>query len=460
LDTDGEKASAPAAASRSLIRVTFQNKGLEALVQVTPPNPNPPERIIKALELRGVRDGLDLAAIEALSKKPPEDPVCVARGKAPVAGDNARLEFAFVTDTESTGPALTEDGKVDFRDVNLIQSVVPGQLLVRKKPATEGKAGVSVTGEPIPPTPGKDTHILAGKGVEISPDKTEAYAAIHGIPALVKGRVTVQPVFQVEEVDFSVGNINFQGSVVITGNVNPGFSVKATEDIEVQGNVEQATIEAGGSIRIRGGARSNSQLKAQKDIQARFCDSSSVLESNRDITIQGDAANCTLTCKGKLVIGNRLIGGQARAGELVQASVMGSTAGAATRVEIRQRSDQDEIELLRSQVEIFESAIQDINNRIQLLMSRPSALNAGEIQKLTPQKVQKNIQLQALKAQLEELLTADPNSKVEGKVFVKAEVFPGVTVAFSVPGVERLFKVTSKLHHKTFRIVGGEIVPS
>ena len=407
-----------------------------------------------------MRDGLDMAAIESLAKKPPEDPVLVARGRAPVPGDNARLEYAFVTDTEATGPAMGDDGKVDFRDVNLIQSVVPGQLLVRKKPPTEGRPGVSVTGEPIPATPGKDTHILAAKGVEISPNKLEAYAAIHGIPALVKGRVAVQPVFQVEEVDFSVGNINFQGSVVITGNVNPGFTVKATEDIEVQGNVEQATLEAGGSIRVRGGVRSSAQLKAHKDIQTRFCDSNSTLEAVRDITVQGDAANCSITCKGKLVIGNRLIGGHSRAGSVIQAAVMGSMAGTSTRVEIRQRSDQDEIELLRSQVEIFESAIQDINNRMQLLMSRPSALNAAEIQKLTPQKVQKNIQVQALKAQLEELLTADPDKKEEGRVLVKAEVFPGVTIAFSIPGVERLFKVSTKLHHKTFRIVGGEIISS
>ena len=49
------------------------------------------------------------------------------------------------------------------------------------------------------------------------------------------------------------GNIQFDGSVVIQGDVAKGMSVKATGDIEVAGIVEMASLEAGGNITVKSG---------------------------------------------------------------------------------------------------------------------------------------------------------------------------------------------------------------
>ncbi|MCD8491911.1 MAG: FapA family protein [Geovibrio sp.] len=55
--------------------------------------------------------------------------------------------------------------------------------------------------------------------------------------------------------DYSTGNIVFNGVVHIRGDVLSGFSVKAEKDIMVEGIVQDATMVAGGSIVIKTGIK-------------------------------------------------------------------------------------------------------------------------------------------------------------------------------------------------------------
>lgn len=443
--------------SHTTIRVTLAQRGLEAWARVVPPRPVDPEEIRLALAHHGVKEGIDEEVLRTLAEFPPDEEVLIARGQPPINGEPARIDYYFLADIQGAKPLVDDEGRADFREVSVIQNVTPGQLLARKTPATAGFPGRAVNGEPIAPVPGKDVHLMAGKNVELSANKLEAVAAVMGIPKLARNRVTVLPVFQVNDVDFSVGNINFQGSVLIRGNVNPGFSVKATEDVSVEGNVENAVIESGGSVRIRGGARSGAKVHALKDIVVRFCDSNSTLTAENELWVKGDAIHCTLTSRHRIKVDQHLIGGVARAAELVEVMLAGSQAESPTRIELIQDGSKDEIEQLKDDISSLEGDLEGIATLINQLMSKQRAEEGSiSLQKLMPVKVNMNIKLAQLKTQLKEL-TERQDALEAPRCLIKGEGFPGVVVHFSTLDGTRSTRLTSKQYAKTYTFVDGDI---
>lgn len=443
--------------TQTTIKITLAQRGLEAWARIVPPRPIDPLEIRQALRHHGVTQGIDEDVLLTLAEFPPDEEVLIARGQAPVNGDPARIDYLFLADATGVTPLLDDEGRANYREVSVIQNVTAGQLLARKSPPTGGFPGMAVTGESILPVPGKDTHLLAGKNVELSADKLEAFALQMGIPKLLKNRVTVVPVFQVNNVDFSVGNINFQGSVHIRGSVNPGFTVKATEDVMVDGNVESAVIEAGGTIRVGGGVRSGAQLTALNDIVVRFCDSNSTLSAGNELLVKGDAVQCTLNSGHKIQVDQHLVGGTARATELVQVMIAGSQAGAMTRIELVQDGSKEEIEKLKDDISSLEGDVEGIATLIQQLMSKQRVEEGNvSLQKLMPVKVNMNIRLAKLKTQLKEL-TENQDTLDSPQLQIKGEAFPGVVLHVSTIQGARTLRLTSKQYSRTYTFVDGEI---
>ena len=72
---------------------------------------------------------------------------------------------------------------------------------------------------------------------------------------MVGRKISVLNVYHVPgNVGYATGNIDFAGSVVIRGDIENGFVVKAEGDVTVGGNVEGGSIYADGNITIRGGS--------------------------------------------------------------------------------------------------------------------------------------------------------------------------------------------------------------
>ena len=85
---------------------------------------------------------------------------------------------------------------------------------------------------------------------------------------------------------FGTGNINFDGSLRIRGNVENGTEVHVTEDLEIDGNVGAATIICGGNILLKKGMNSagHGYIKAEKGIVSRFFEAVKV-EASEDIQV-------------------------------------------------------------------------------------------------------------------------------------------------------------------------------
>ena len=59
----------------------------------------------------------------------------------------------------------------------------------------------------------------------LTEDKKILTAAASGHVTVTEGRVSVSDVLQLENVDVATGNIDFDGSILVLGNVNENFSV-------------------------------------------------------------------------------------------------------------------------------------------------------------------------------------------------------------------------------------------
>jgi len=295
-----------------------------------------PEEIEEVLASRGVQVGIDRSAIEgALSERQYNTRVLCAVATEPVPGVDAEVYVNFRTRFE-TEPKEIDHDKVDFRELGCFATVSKDGVVARKRLATPGEPGITVTGRPIPAKPGRDILVGAGRNTHLSYDGMHVIADIDGHPVLKGKTFSVESVWEVPgDVDFSSGNIHFAGSVHITGNVISGFAVTATENVEIDGFVEGSTIEAGGNVVIKGGVqgRGTANIKAGGSVAMLFVEHARV-EAGKDIVV-GEVLHANLSAREKVLVNlgkGQACGGTLRAGSLLAVRVLGSELGVPTKV--------------------------------------------------------------------------------------------------------------------------------
>ena len=215
------------------------------------------EEIQNDLTNQGYKAQLDKESVESFLK---DRKYCtdfvVAHGVPPEESEDGYVEYFFNTDL-SVKPAQKEDGSVDFFNLKTVCECKEGDLLARLHPAKQGGFGIDVLGEHIQPRPVENVQLLFGKNVTINKERTELTANVSGHVRLTEGMVIVSDIYEVKDVDTSTGNIDYDGNLLINGNVHEGFTVKASGDIEVRGVVEGATVEAGGTVTVVRGINGN-----------------------------------------------------------------------------------------------------------------------------------------------------------------------------------------------------------
>ncbi len=320
----------------------------------------------------GIVSGVDLdRAALALSEKTYDKPIVIARATEPVPGTDAAIDCLFPLQF-SMQPKELENDKVDFRELKLIYAVAAGDILARKIPATRGEPGMTVVGTAIPAKPGKDIVFTAGRNTIISPDGMEVTSAIAGQPFLKGRSVFVEPVYSIKgDINYSVGNIDFKGSVKIEGNVVSGFSIKATESIEVNGVVEDCSLEAGMDISVKGGVLGADRgiMKAGRDLSALFVENCHV-EAGRNIVV-GDTLNSELFAGDSIDVAlgtGRVIGSRLSAQNLVTMNTLGSPIAGRTQVSVGfEPKTLALLKELKEEAEKTERTIEEIRKHISTL---------------------------------------------------------------------------------------------
>ncbi len=305
------------------------------------------EAILDAIRAYGIKSGIRYDFVERLAGRPVyERSFKIAQGKLPVHGEDGRAVFHF--DTSFTlAPKISEDGSADYKSLDFAQNVKKDDLLCELIPPTKGEDGISVFGDVLTGKMGKPVDIMSGANTYLSEDHTKIYAACDGHVNLRNNRVNISRVMTVDQVGPKTGNILFVGSVLVTGDVLDGYTVRAGGDITVKGIVENASLIAGGNITLFNGMKGqtsglldaggsirtlfleNTKAKAGANIYANVILNSEVT-AGEEVSITG-ANGC-------------LLGGTCTAGKTVRAYQIGNQANIKTTIymeDVRKNSAQE-----------------------------------------------------------------------------------------------------------------------
>jgi hypothetical protein len=254
-----------------------------------------------------------------------------------------------------------------------------GQLLARLIEPKQGTAGKNVLGEQIVAPDGLPAALTAGEGVKIGKNSNEFYAEINGSIIVNGSIISVVNTYVVNgDIDFSTGNIQFNGNVLINGNIPDGFEVKAEGDIIVAKIVESARLEAGRDIVIKGGIQGKGKglISAGRDIKVGYAQNARH-EAQGNIYIGNFAINSYIfTSKNLSMLEKRgaVIGGEVFAQRGIDVRELGSESGVKTFVEVgtnylvlRRISELD------AAIGFCERNIQKINEGLKVFLNRVKA---------------------------------------------------------------------------------------
>lgn len=358
------------------------------------------DELMLFLRSQQIQYGIERDIISRIASHPEEymfSRTPVAMGVQPVSGKDGYIEYAFkLRDEREQKPLETEDGKVDYKELLSLNNVIKGQLIAKKIPPQPGMPGTSVTGEIIAFKPGKEAYFKVGKNVVLDAEQAAMYAAIDGLIATTdKGKINVFPVYEVNgDVDYSIGNIDFVGTVVIRGNVLTGFRVKAAGDIRVVGGVEGAELDADGSIEITSGiiGYNKGYVKAGRNVKSSFIQDGNVI-AGEDVIVSQSIMHSNIRA-GKNVICNGtkglIVGGSIQAGERVTARTIGNSMSTMTSIEVGVQPElRNELNELRAQTKQLKEALDKTDKALYLLNQLAST---GQ---LTPDKVALRVKLNA-----------------------------------------------------------------
>lgn len=351
------------------------------------------------LEKNNIRYGIKQQTLQQFTDHPASfflTKTLIAEGTAPISGKDGYIKMVESLDRSAEyRPLETRDGKVDHKELIRLSNVHKGQLIAELAAPEPGVPGMGVTGVEIPFPPGKAATFKVGKNV-VMQTGSALYAAMDGMITMTgKDQINVFPVYEVNgDVDYSVGNIHFVGTVVIRGNVLTGFRVKADGDIRVVGGVEGAELEACGSIEITGGiiGYHKGLVKAGHDVKCTFIQAGNVV-AGTDIVVSQSIMHSNLRA-GKQVLCNGakglIVGGNIQAGEKVVARTIGNMMSTATIIEVgvlpELRNELTELrDVLKEQTGSLDKTCKALNILDQLAA-------AGQ---LTPDKIGMRIKLKA-----------------------------------------------------------------
>lgn len=197
---------------------------------------------------------------------------------------------------------------------------------------------------------------------------------------LVSGEVFVDDLLELENVDVSTGDIEYDGSILIRGNVFSGYSVKATGDIEIKGVVEGAMVESEGNISIARGMNgmSKGRLKARGHVVSKYLENAQVFAGGY---VAAEAIlHSQIYAGSEIEVTGRkgfITGGKVMASKRIAVKTLGSAMGASTVVTVgvnpelkmRQAELLKQMQELRKQIANIEPVLRAVIQKKQLNIS-------------------------------------------------------------------------------------------
>ncbi len=446
------------------LNIDISKDCLEAFITITPPDGGKELTMESTLEKiqNEIKHGLDIHQVEKVIKERIyNNGILVAKGEPAIDGKDGYIKYLFSEKTDST-PRILEDGSVDFRNLDLIDNVKCGDILAELIPPINGKSGVNVKGNIIDYKKGKEAVFKYGKNVKVSEDGFKLIAEKDGQVRLEDNKVVVYEVYDVKgNVDNSTGNIRFNGTVRIKGNILTGFEVNADGDVEIEGVVEGATINSNGNVLLKRGIQgyNKGKLFSKGSIVARYIENS-YIDADADVVSEA-IMHSEVTSKASIKVSGKkglIVGGVCKAAIEIVAKTIGSTMATATILEVgvdpSQRANQ---EIIKTKIVETERNLDKLDKTIILLnkMSKNGELPKEKEDMLNKAVQTKSMLLEELNSLRKEINSIESQIELfsKGKIKVENVIYPGVKVTI---GNSTMF-VRDELKHCTIYRENNEL---
>ena len=413
--------------------------------------------IQEALAAKKVVFGINMEAIKKGCKG--LSPFVAAVGVPPQHGENAVIERKFDLGIKGR-PVVDKYDRVDYKNLNLFVLVKKGSVLAVRIPQTQGVPGKNVLGAEVMARNGRPLPLPLGKGTAQQGENT-VIAAIDGQIVDSKTKIAVDPHLIIRSsVGVSTGNIDFDGSVEIKGNVEAGFIVKATGDIEIGGVVSGGDVH-GRNVFVSGGVNGmgRGQVTADEDVRVSFAENARI-EAGQDIHISDVSLHSNLRAGKHIILEDRrgqITGGFAAAGEEIRANVLGNQACVVTNISVGIDST------LQHKYNTACNEYKETKKRLTEITQMLNTLSKIDVSKLPPQRVEQINSLTRsqfplvgkLKRQEAEIaaMTEELSQMKNGKIAVASIIYPGVRI--SINSLKK--NIQSELQRCTLTVKDDEV---
>lgn len=389
-------------------------------------------RIEKELLAQNISFGITLNQLKSTEILENNKKYLVAKGIPPVHGKDAMLSRLNLNNSKIQDYS---DMTLRLFNAGTIHVVRKDQWIAEWTIPETGILGTNVFGETIPSI--KGCRVIAPFDSDTFTERDDGSKIV--LLALKSGAVTLNnkqqlsiiEFLEVDTVDASTGNINFNGSVIVKKSVSEGFSITATNDILIQssdilsGMNEITSIE--GSVSFLCGIKGtqNTKISAGTSIFVKFA-SDAELIAQENIVAEKCLINCNASSK-KVLIQNhsgQIVGGKISADYKIACGILGNDSGKKSvltvsgfnREKMTEIAEQLKDELIKIRLEIvkFENLLsmadektgsnELLNAKIMLLKSYNNKIKSAK--------------------EIHEILSTRGN----GEIYVKYTVSPGNTI--------------------------------
>jgi len=320
------------------IKLEISPDFLEAYVSISLPKDGPwpdLDYIINYLNSHAISSTIiQEEVMRVINQKINFTPICVARGEKMIPSQNGWIEYLYEKKEKEFDPEGMES--IDHKNRSRIKTVSKGDRILCVHPPVTGKDGISVTGEIISAGTPVELKLPAGTNTSVDPEDSSCLIATENGAVLLinEARIDIVPLLEINgNIDYSVGNVDFTGSLIIRGDILSGFTVKTTGSIQVFGIIEDADVYAGGDIiavGCAGGQRG--VIRAGGSINISYA-VNSTLQAGKDIIAADYLINCTSHADGSILVTKKkglIAGGTTVAFSKIEANIIGNSTGLKT----------------------------------------------------------------------------------------------------------------------------------
>ncbi|MBC3767327.1 DUF342 domain-containing protein [Neptunicella marina] len=351
-----------------------------------------PTYLISKAKHAGIEKGLsskrliDMATRARVAKPGAVLNELVAKGLPPRQGKNSKMVPLVPNALERIlQPQTVSSSRVDMRDLGEIICVKPGTEILEMLPPTKGRNGYTVRGGIIDAKEGEWQKLKAGEGTYICDSNPNILRAeIAGMPKFKDGKMWVDETFMCKGVNIGTGNINYDGAVIVNGDVTEKMKIVATGDVTINGFVESAHIESGGDIIITQGAMGKyDENEDQPYSGTLIADGSIHLEhgqglhiiSNGNVTVGKQLAYSKVKCRGSLTIGplenpnGNLFACEIQCQEAIRSGILGAISGSNLFIDFSEGFN-----LLQERIDLVDELLEELKIHVERHQKKMSSL--------------------------------------------------------------------------------------